>query len=738
MTNLHFITHAVMLSVLAVVVKKYLDLRSQVEDLQMDCYPHPILSQPPRKPGSHLPQTGDRMGVIDKFKDLNYIATSQSSFEESVSNLDIDNLGATKYESKVQYSQQNKVSGTDFSSQSDQYFETDFIQSSQASYSKEVRSEAPSGRYFEEYERTKTTSSEFSNVLTSSSELHGEGHTSIVASETDIDGSEHVTAADMTPDTQKSPEDLSPTETSVWCHGNSEMDKMCRFRNLCYSPVNEAFLFYHSDKSVLERSQLGNDSRPWLRLSTVLDYNGHTANLIDLKSSMFNHSRVRWVKGQSLIFNRFKPDNIMHVLHDDIFPLHFTLNFITGQNSLDRYDVQLVFVEGWDQGDFADLYSVFTTKSPIYIADFSQEQMVCFEDAYVGLSMATVWYQYGYNEPQAPVKDTTASGFLVHNTVDYIVSQLNIEKPPNMMLTSADYFVLFSRKENRRIVNEMELMLTVSAEVNMKVFVLSLETHSFKDIMHYVQFSRGLVGMHGSLMSLAAFLRPGSFVIELFPYAVPPRKYSPFRTLAELPAMNLVYTAWQNLNKTKSVGHPDWPVDIGGIGHLSSQEQAAIMAETEVPDHLCCSDPSWLYHIYQDTEVDIPAITRLITEAINKSFTSNQLHIFPAKVSNIWCNKQETDITHKNVKQLGNVEKGSVVFKIKWEPPQNLDNLDFQKLHYEVRVVQDGVDDILFIVTDTSLLVSVLGAGPTVKVWVRAIIDSKTGGLHSHTKCLIT
>lgn len=727
-----------MLSLLAVVVKKYFNLRLHVEDLQMECYPHPILSQPPQNLPHH-PHKGGRMGDIDK--DINYIATSQSSYKESVSNQDIDNLGATKYEGKGEFSQQNKVSGTDFSSKSGKYFETDFIQSSQASYSNEAGNEAESGRYFEEYEQTKATHADYSSaILTSSSKsvhLQGKVGASKLTSEADIDGGTHVTVTSNAPsETKKSQEGNLPSiETSVWCHGYPEMNKICRFRNLCYSPVNEAFLFYHGDKSVLDRSQLSNNSRSWLRLSTVLNYTGHTANLMDIKSSAFNHSKVRWIKGQSLIFSRFKPDNIMHVFHDDIFPLHFTLNFITGQNSLDKYDVQLVFVEGWDRGNFADLYSVFTSKSPMYMADQNQEQILCFEDSHVGLSMATVWYQYGYTEPQAPVKDTTASGLLLHNTVNYIVSQFNIQKPPTMMLTSADYCVLFSRKDNRRIINQMELMLTISAEINMKVFMLSLETHSFKDIMQYVQFSRGLIGMHGSLMSLAAFLRPGSFVIELFPYAVNPRKYSPFRTVAELPGMNLVYIAWQNLDKTKSVGHPNWPEDLGGIGHLPSQRQTAIMGETEVPDHFCCNDPSWLYHIYQDTEVDIPAITRLITEAIGKPLASSHLGMFPAKVPNIRCDKSDTDVKNNNVKKLGNVGKESVVFRIEWDYPKNLDSLDYKSLHYEVRVVQDGVDDILYVVTSTSLLVSVLGAGPPVQVWVKAVIDRTTGGQHSHTKC---
>ena len=51
--------------------------------------------------------------------------------------------------------------------------------------------------------------------------------------------------------------------------------------------------------------------------------------------------------------------------------------------------------------------------------------------------------------------------------------------------------------------------------------------------------------MHGSILALAMFLPPRSAVVELFPYGVPPQDYTPYRTLAELPHMQLAYGAWQ-------------------------------------------------------------------------------------------------------------------------------------------------------------------------------------------------
>jgi protein O-mannose beta-1,4-N-acetylglucosaminyltransferase len=66
--------------------------------------------------------------------------------------------------------------------------------------------------------------------------------------------------------------------------------------------------------------------------------------------------------------------------------------------------------------------------------------------------------------------------------------------------------------------------------MKVKVMTVSLETHSLSDIIPIIHSSRGVIGMHGSLLSLAGFLKQGSFLVELFPYAVNPEKYTPYRS----------------------------------------------------------------------------------------------------------------------------------------------------------------------------------------------------------------
>ena len=53
------------------------------------------------------------------------------------------------------------------------------------------------------------------------------------------------------------------------------------------------------------------------------------------------------------------------------------------------------------------------------------------------------------------------------------------------------------------------------------------------------------IGMHGSMLIMAMFLKPGSGLLELFPFGVPAENYTPYKTLAQLP--RLIATFFLNL-----------------------------------------------------------------------------------------------------------------------------------------------------------------------------------------------
>ena len=101
--------------------------------------------------------------------------------------------------------------------------------------------------------------------------------------------------------------------------------------------------------------------------------------------------------------------------------------------------------------------------------------------------------------------------------------------------------VILSRRHNRLIVNEAELSFELAANVGVRVRTLSMEDVPIEEIIKRLSSAVVVVGMHGSLLALAMFLPPGSILVELFPYAINPLHYTPYRTLASLPGMDITY-----------------------------------------------------------------------------------------------------------------------------------------------------------------------------------------------------
>lgn len=65
--------------------------------------------------------------------------------------------------------------------------------------------------------------------------------------------------------------------------------------------------------------------------------------------------------------------------------------------------------------------------------------------------------------------------------------------------------------------------------------------------------------------------------------------------------------------------HPERPASGGGIKHLPLAEQEKIKNTLTVPAHTCCSNPYWLFRIYQDTKVELEEIYAAINDALKES-----------------------------------------------------------------------------------------------------------------------
>ncbi|KAB5586815.1 hypothetical protein PHYPO_G00005840 [Pangasianodon hypophthalmus] len=471
---------------------------------------------------------------------------------------------------------------------------------------------------------------------------------------------------------------LQEQGTRMVCTGKMHTDRICRFDYLCYCTEAEEFIFFHSNASVMLPNLGPRRFQPaLLDLSSVEDHNTQYFNFLELPAAALKYMpKPVFVPDVTLILNRFNADNLMHIFHDDLLPIFYTMQQYTDLDD----EARLVFMEGWGEGSHFDLYRLLSSKQPLlkeHLRNFGK--LMCFTKSYIGLTKMTTWYQYGFVQPQGPKANILVSGNEIRQFASFIMDRLNItteERPEG-----DDYIVVFSRASNRLILNEAELILALAQEYKMRTVTVSLEEQTFASIVQLISGASMLVSMHGAQLIMSMFLPRGAAVIELFPYAVNPEQYTPYKTLASLPGMDLQYISWRNTIEENSVAYPDRPWDQGGIAHLEKEEQERILANKEVPRHLCCRNPEWLFRIYQDTIVDIPSFLEVLREGIKvkpnlkKSKPASVVH--PGRVRQPKC---QTSVQAAHEAKLS----------VSWQIPWNLKYLKVREVKYEVWIQEQG------------------------------------------------
>ncbi|XP_061421736.1 protein O-linked-mannose beta-1,4-N-acetylglucosaminyltransferase 2 [Lethenteron reissneri] len=585
--------------------------------------------------------------------------------------------------------------------------------------------------------------------------------------------------------------ELHALGTAAVCTGKVHTDRLCRFQRLCYWSDADEFVFFHGPGSVSLPSLGARRFQPALMdLSSVDDHNTQYFNFVDMPvSALGDLPQPVFLSDPALIFNRFNPGNIMHVLHDDLLPAFYTLRQFGELGN----DARLVFSEGWSEGAHFDLYMLLTDRRPLLREDLARlGPLVCFPRAYVGVSKLVTWYQYGFTQPQGPKPNLLVSGNEVRHFADFIRERLNVsvpefnfseqnsansgsqdsdcdknsktectiasgEKPaetsPSSLGSTADHgqrsksaennpagnavtghsVVLFRRTLNRLILNEAELIVALAQEFSTRVLVVSEESHSFPELVRILSGASALVGVHGSHLALAAFLPQGAALVEVFPYGVNPTHYTPYRTLCGLPGMGLVYAAWRNERRADSVAHPQRSWDEGGIAHLPPAEQERIERSAEVPPHLCCRNPEWLYRIYQDTRVNIPSFLATVRAALgdrppSPSDAPAVPVMFPGRVRAARCEA----VNRQDGGSQGTATSSAAGLLVSWEPPWNLPFLKVpsHEVRYEVWIQELGEN------TYTPYILPVLNhtfrehvrPHATYHVWVRCLLGEALQG----------
>ncbi|RKO99027.1 hypothetical protein CXG81DRAFT_15134 [Caulochytrium protostelioides] len=449
------------------------------------------------------------------------------------------------------------------------------------------------------------------------------------------DGSHYkLDPSDTTPLTEFS---VLPS-SDVWCDGTSQATRICRFRNLCYRPESKVWFILKTASSTFVNVPEG---RPTVELGTVDGHHHFFWSYEEASpySESLRNVSVRYETVQHFIIRRLHPRNVMHNLHDDVLPMFHVLKQYVGGG---REDLTMPFSLNDHRILIADEHPPTDSTRPFqYLSNLpirfgryldQDSNIVCFRDAVVGNRAHTNWYQYGFSSPQGPL-DKLPNGLMVREVSEWFVRRiglpLTIDEDPaaaleswNEIKASRDIIVVLQRKLNRLIVNPHELETALKHELMgadgqpMPVVFVSNERHTFEEQIRYLRRAKLVVGMHGSILAMAMFCRRGTTLLELFPYGVPSENYTPYRTMANLENMGLIYRAWENNYPDRSIPHPEAVPLAGGITHLPQSEQETIKSTRWVPMHICCKNPYWLYRMYQDTHVTPMEIVALAREGI--------------------------------------------------------------------------------------------------------------------------
>ncbi|KAI9351612.1 hypothetical protein DFJ73DRAFT_659286 [Zopfochytrium polystomum] len=458
--------------------------------------------------------------------------------------------------------------------------------------------------------------------------------------------------------------DVLPS-SSVWCTGDTPATRECRFRNLYYSPTADRFFIVRTNSSIIaglpdlttEASCIylesgGVENHSWTEWSF-----DHVHPL----SPAVRNVPLRYELDLTFIHKRFHALNVMHNLHDDVVVLYHQLKrHVGGGGGDERYggwpfDLarhRIQFIDPYGHTPY-DRPFRYLSRKPLRMRDYLQydaKVITGFRDAVVGATKRTTWYQYGFGRPQGPIEGKVVNGLHVREVANWFVRRMGLEigedeapagpsvpppdadepsfgnatfppAPPHSRLDfpTTRLAIILARHKNRLILNLAALTIAMSRAFGYPVVVVSNESHTFEEQVGLLRRARVVVGMHGSLMAMTMFCRRGTVVVEMFPYAVPSEGYTPFKIMAELPGMDLVYRAWENKHASASVAHPDNPPLLGGIAHLSESEQAAIRSSPRVAPHECCTDAQWLYRIYQDTSVAVGEVLALVRDGLRAS-----------------------------------------------------------------------------------------------------------------------
>jgi protein O-mannose beta-1,4-N-acetylglucosaminyltransferase len=369
-------------------------------------------------------------------------------------------------------------------------------------------------------------------------------------------------------------------ESSVWCTGTSHNDRTCRFRNLCYTAKHEQWFILKTNRTIQEGVPKAHRYKgPFLETSSIDNHPFFGWNYLEVDPFLdeFKNITVRYEELTHFLFKRLHPRNIMHNLHDDVLNLYYLIKKYNGKATepgrmvlpFSLFAHRIMMLDPYEGTDSTRPFQ-YLSNHPLRFFSYvtnkdGPNDVTCFRDAIIGSSTVTKWYQYGFfKEPQGPLP-SLPNGNHVREVAEWIAKRMLLPlgfdehyptlPPPPLgpaKLDNSHYdfpetnlIIILSRKANRLMLNEEELATQLTATFGYETKFVRNEDHSFEEQIKILRRARIVVGMHGSILVMAMFCRRGTVFIEMFPFAVPSEHYTPYKTMSNLPGMDLVYTAWE-------------------------------------------------------------------------------------------------------------------------------------------------------------------------------------------------
>jgi protein O-mannose beta-1,4-N-acetylglucosaminyltransferase len=351
--------------------------------------------------------------------------------------------------------------------------------------------------------------------------------------------------------------------SSVWCQGTKRQDRICKFRNLCYAPKDNEWFILKTSKTVLHNVPTDRYQEGLLEISTVSNHNLFYWNFgeVDPYDERFVNVTVRMEQDTHFLFSRLHPENIMHQLHDDVIGMYHTLKEYVGKGSL-KFDMpftldghRILIMDDFGRKATTRVLDYLSSK-PLRFFPYLQvdpNTITCFRDAVVGINKIGTWYQYGFQGFQGPIENKEVNGNHVREVADWYIRRngLSLSKDENWFKRADtiddrewNLTVILTRHRNRLILNEKELAAHLKARFGYEVMLISNEEYKFEEQIKYLRRARIVLGMHGSILIMGMFCRRGTILLEMFPLGVPSERYTPYKTMANLKGMDLIYKVW--------------------------------------------------------------------------------------------------------------------------------------------------------------------------------------------------